>query len=64
MERHSNSIKLKGNIGSNIKEIKTKEGSRLNDPVQIANNFNKYFNNVANEITKKFHYLQNPLLTI
>ena len=35
-----NIIKLKANVGSNITEIKTEDGCRLDDPVQIANNFN------------------------
>ena len=46
---------LKTNNGSNITEINSKEGSTLNDPIQIANSFNSYFTNVAVEVTKKFH---------
>ena len=51
-----NISKLKANNGSNITEISTREGSRLNDPIQIAKSFNSYFINVTNEITKR-----NPL---
>ena len=47
-----NIIKLRANDGRNIKEIKTKEVCRLDDPVQMANSINSYFTNVANMITK------------
>ena len=50
-----NIIRLKANNGSIITEINSSEGSRINDSIQIANNFNRYFSNVATEITKKFH---------
>ena len=53
-----NIIKLKANNGSNITEINSIEGSRINDPIQIANSFNRYFSNVATEITKKIPLTQ------
>ena len=53
-----NIIKLKANNGSNITEINSSEGSRINDPTQIANSFNRYFSNVATDITKKIPLTQ------
>ena len=46
-------IKLKANNGSNTTEINLNEGSRLSDPIQIANSSSSYFTNVAVEVTKK-----------
>ena len=53
-----NIIRLKANNGSIITEINSSEGSRINDPIQIANSFNRYFSNVATEITKKIPLTQ------
>ena len=53
-----NIIKLKANNCSNITEINSSEGSRINDPIQIANSFNRYFSNVATEITKNIPLTQ------
>ena len=41
-----------GNFDS-VRFLKDENGSRISDPVKIANEFNNYFTNVANSITKK-----------
>ena len=51
-----------------ISFLKEADGSKITDPLQIANNFNKYFTSVASDITKKIPrtpksplaYLSNP----
>ena len=48
-----NIIKLKANNCSSITEINSKEGSRLNDPIQIVNIFNSYFTTMTIVVTKK-----------
>ena len=58
-----------GNFDS-VRFLKDENGSRISDPVKIANEFNNYFTNVANSITKKIprtpksplDYLSNPNL--
>ena len=47
-------IKIKSNIETNsIPNITDETGSKLTDPVMIANNFNEYFLNVATKISNK-----------
>ena len=53
-----NIIKVKANNGSNITEINSSEGSRINDPIRLANSFTRYFSNMATEITKKIPLTQ------
>ena len=51
-----------------ISFLKEADGSKISDPLQIANNFNKYFTSVASDITKRIPrtpksplaYLSNP----
>ena len=63
-----NIISLKPGACNTISYLKDDDGSHISDPVKIANEFNNYFTNVANEITKKLprtpksplDYLSNP----
>ena len=58
-----------GNFDS-VRFLKEENGSKISDPVKIANEFNNYFTNVADNITKRIprtpksplDYLSNPNL--
>ena len=60
-----------GNFDS-VRFLKEENGSKISDPVKIANEFNNYFTNVADNITKRIlrtpksplDYLSNPNLDI
>ena len=63
-------ISLKPGKGDTFSHLINEEGTKVTDPVTIANDFNEYFTTVAGEITKKIPkipksplaYLSNPNL--
>ena len=54
-------ISLKPGQCNTVSHLINEEGTKVSDPVTIANDFNEYFTTIAGEITKKFLEFQNHL---